>query len=91
MFIGYAENSTAYRLLVTNSENNLVEVNTIIEIKNVNFFESIFPKKLSGGELQVQKTSRDEFIEPSKFEPRRSKRDGKETNLENGFYTFLIN
>ena len=53
MFIGYVENSATYRFLVTNSENNLVEVNTIIEIKNVNFFESIFPKKLSGGELQV--------------------------------------
>ena len=71
-------------------QKTILQKYTIIEIKNVNFFESIFPKKLSGGELQVQKTSRDEFIEPSKFEPRRSKRDGKETNLENGFYTFLI-
>ena len=78
MFIGYAENSTAYRLLVTKSENNLVDVNNLIETKNVDFFENIFPMKLNGEE-QVQKTSRDKSIEPSEFEPRRSKRDRKET------------
>ena len=31
------------------------------------------------GKQQVQKTSRDKSIEPSEFEPRRSKRDRKET------------
>ena len=31
------------------------------------------------GKQQVQKTNRDKSIEPSKFEPRRSKRDRKET------------
>ena len=38
-FIGYVENSTAYRFLVIKSKNNLVEVNFIIETKNVDFFE----------------------------------------------------
>ena len=89
MFISYAENSATYKFLVTKSENNLVDVNTIIETKNVDFFENIFPMKLNG-EQQVQKTSRDKSIEPSKFEPRRSKRNRKETNLGDGFYTFLI-
>ena len=42
------------------------------------------------GEQQVQKTSRDKSIEPSKFEPRISKINRKETNLGDGFYTFLI-
>nr|CAN62301.1 hypothetical protein VITISV_034115 [Vitis vinifera] len=56
---------------------------------NQDFFEKIFHVKLNG-EQQVQKTSRDKSIEPSKFEPRRSKRDRKETNLGDGFYTFLI-
>ena len=37
--------------------------------------------KLSGGEQKVQKTSRDESIEPSEFEPK-SKRDRKKQNLE---------
>ena len=88
MFIGYVENSAAYRFLVTKSENSLVDVNTIIETKNASFFENIFPMKLNG-EQQVQKISRDKSIEPSEFEPR-SKRDRNETNLGNGFYTFLI-
>ena len=89
MFIGYVENSAAYRFLVTKSENSLVDVNTIIETKNVDFFENIFPMILNS-EQQVQKTSRDESIEPSEFKPRRSKKDRKETNLRDGFYTFLI-
>ena len=42
------------------------------------------------GEQQVQKTSKDKSIEPFEFEPRKSKRDRKETNLGDGFYTFLI-
>ena len=89
MFISYAENSATYKFLVTKSENSLVDVNTIMETKNADFFENIFPMKLNG-EQQVQKTSRDKSIEPSEFEPRRSKSDRKETNLGDGFYTFLI-
>ncbi|KAL6316154.1 hypothetical protein AAG906_015984 [Vitis piasezkii] len=88
-FIGYADNSVACRFLVTKSENSLVDVNTIIETKNVDFFENIFPMKLNG-QPQVRKTSRDESFEPSEFEPRRSKRGRKETSLGDGFYTFLI-
>ena len=42
-FIGYEKNSVAYRFLVIKSENGLVEVNSIIETKNANFFENIFP------------------------------------------------
>ena len=48
MFSGYSQNSATFRFLVTKLENNLVEVNTIIETKNVNFLENIFPMKLSG-------------------------------------------
>ena len=90
MFIGYDENSVTYRFFVTKSKNSLIDVNTIIETKNADFFANIFPMKLNG-EQKVQKTSRDKSIEPSEFEPRRSKRDSKETNLGDGFYTFLIN
>ena len=50
MFIGYVENSATYRFLVTKSKNSLVDVKTIIETKNADFFENIFPMKLSGGE-----------------------------------------
>ena len=52
MFIGYVKNRATYRFLVIKSKNSLVEVNTIIETKNVDFFESIFAMKLSG-EQQV--------------------------------------
>ena len=83
MFIGYSKNSATFRFLVTKLENNLVEVNTIIETKNVNFFQNILHMKLSG-EQQVQKMIRDESIEP--YEPViRSKRDKKNKNLEDGF------
>ena len=50
MFISYAENSAAYRFLISKSENILVAINTILETKNAGFFENIFPMKLSGGE-----------------------------------------
>ena len=41
MFIGYASNSAPYRFLVLKSD--VLEYNTIIETKNVVFFEHIFP------------------------------------------------
>ena len=51
MFIGYAENSVAYRFLVTKLKNSLVDVNTIIETKNAYLFENIFPMKLNGEQV----------------------------------------
>ena len=48
MFIGYAKYSAAYKNLITNSENSLADVNTIIETKNADFFENIFPMKING-------------------------------------------
>ena len=41
MFIRYASNSVAYRFLVLKSD--VLECNTIIETKNTEFFEHIFP------------------------------------------------
>ena len=48
VLIGYAENSATYRFLIIKLENILAEVNTIMETKNANFFENIFPLKPSG-------------------------------------------
>ena len=45
-FLGYAEHSAAYRFLVLNSD--IIECNTIVETKNVEFFQHIFPLKSSG-------------------------------------------
>ena len=50
MFIRYAENSATYKFVVIKSENNLAEVNTIMETKNVDFFKNLFPMKPSGRE-----------------------------------------
>ena len=45
LFLGYAKHSVAYRFIVLNSE--IIERNTIIETKNVKFFEHIFPLKVT--------------------------------------------
>ncbi|KAK9944760.1 hypothetical protein M0R45_010310 [Rubus argutus] len=45
VFIGYASNSSAYRFLVHKSENVDIHVNTVIESRNAEFFENIFPCK----------------------------------------------
>ena len=42
IFIGYALNSSAYRFLVHKSEIPDIHVNTIIEFRDVVFFEDIF-------------------------------------------------
>jgi hypothetical protein len=89
MFIGYASNSAAYRFLVLKSD--VLELNTIIESKNAEFFESVFPlksklEKSLVGSLCESDPCSDDF----ELEPRRSTRIRKETNLGDDFYTFLV-
>ena len=45
VFIGYANNSAAYRFLVIKSGISDIQVNTIIESNNAEWFEHIFPYK----------------------------------------------
>ena len=45
VFIGYSLNSTTYRFLVINSEVNEISNNTIMESRDVIFFENVFPLK----------------------------------------------
>ena len=52
MFIGLDKNNVSWRFMVIKLENNLVEVNTIMETNNVNFFESIFLLKPNGEQIQ---------------------------------------
>ena len=66
-----------------------MEVNSIIETQNADFFENIFPWK-TNGQQQVQRNLKIESSDPSKLELRRSKRERKETNLGDEFYTFLV-
>lgn len=53
MLIGYVEHSVAYRFLVLKS--NVLDCNTIIETKNVEFFEYIYPlfDKISHSSLNI--------------------------------------
>lgn len=45
VFLGYAHHSIAYRFLVVKSEVPDVHVNTLMESRDVTFFENIFPMK----------------------------------------------
>ncbi|PNX71449.1 retrotransposon-related protein, partial [Trifolium pratense] len=89
MFIGYAGNSAAYRFLVLKSD--VLEKNTIIESKNAEFFENVFPLK-----SKIEKSIVEPLCESNSCsndferEPRRSTRVRKETNLGDDFYIFLV-
>ena len=65
VFIGLDENNVSCGFMVVKLENNLVEVNTIMETNNVNFFESIFLLKPNGE--QIQRTLRVESNQSSEF------------------------
>ena len=66
-----------------------MEVNSIIETKNFNFFENIFLWK-TNGQQQVQRNLRIDSSQPSEPELRRSKRERKGTSFGDDFYTFLV-
>ena len=98
MFIGYASNSETYRFLVLKSD--VLESNTIIETKNAEFFEHIFPlsEQISHTPTIVDaEKSYDEHVptsvddmESSHDELRKSKRQRKEVSFGDDFYTYLI-
>ncbi|GJY54836.1 retrotransposon protein, putative, ty1-copia subclass, partial [Tanacetum coccineum] len=43
IFIGYANNRSAYRFIVHDSKNQDIQKNTVMESRNASFFENIFP------------------------------------------------
>lgn len=45
VFMRYLENSATNMFLVIKSENHFIEVNTVVETKNTDFFENIFLMK----------------------------------------------
>ncbi|CAH9143287.1 unnamed protein product [Cuscuta epithymum] len=93
IFIGYAECSAAYRFLVLKSD--MLSCNTIIETKNAEFFESVFPLKpeyktvVPYRESEPLKENNTFNDEP--FNLRRSKRPRIEKSFGNDFYTYLVN
>jgi len=84
MFSGYAEHSASYRFLVLKSD--VIEHNTIVETKNVEFFEHIFPLKVNDIVEQPIDNNSDAIYEGL----RRSKRQRKETSFGDDFYTYLV-
>jgi len=84
MFLGYAEHNVAYRFSVLNSD--ITERNTIVETKNAEFFEHIFPLKSSGTSEQPIDSASDALSE----DVRRNKRQRKETSFGDDFYTYLV-
>ena len=84
MFIGYAEHSVAYRFLVLRSD--VLDCNTIIETKNAEFFEHIFPlsNKISHAPVEINKET------TSNKELRRSKKPRKEFSMGMIFKPFLL-
>lgn len=90
LYIGYLEHSAAYRLLVLKSD--VLVVNTIVETKNVDFFEDIFPFK-SRQSIEINSESGrtilgqtlENFSEFVVEDLRKSKRQRKETSFGNDF------
>ena len=96
MFIGYASNSSTNRFIVLKSD--VLRCNTIVETKNAEFFEHLFPlsKKIPHTPTIVDdiENSYDEHVpttvddmERSHDELRRSKRQRKEVSFGDDFYT----
>ena len=98
IFIGYANNNSAYRFLVHKSKNTEIHVNTIIESRNASFFENVFPYKLTQEPKRTYDTAFDndqgqveENLEQKvEKEPRRSKRAWTEKTFDLDFLTYLL-
>ena len=83
VFIGYAHNNSAYRFLIHKSNVPNMNVNTIIESRNVVYFEEIFPYKSTQVSSSLKRnfestssTSHDQELmeEGNEVEPRHSNR-----------------
>jgi hypothetical protein len=97
IFIGYAYQSAAYRFLVKGANNSYAGGN-IIEARDAEFFETVFPLKISCiNDVPSSSTSSSmPVVAPptsdvnSELEPRRSKRARKETSYGDDFITAFL-
>ncbi|KAH9686503.1 hypothetical protein KPL70_014374 [Citrus sinensis] len=100
IFIGYAQNSSAYRFLVHESKVPDVHKNKIIESRNASFFEHVFPcnSRVESRELRqyhettIENEENDEALEEEEqeIEVRRSKRARIEKSFGPDFLTYLL-
>ena len=94
IFIGYAQNSSAYRFLVYESQIPDIHKNTIMESRNASFFEDVFPCKEESSSSKrphetISENSHDQGKEVEE-EPRRSKRARVEKTFGLDFVTFML-
>ena len=85
VFIGYAQNSKAYRLLDDES-------GVVVESRDVEFFEDKFSKDVENLEPVIAPSTSRENVQPTPVvvEPRRSTRVRKEKNLGDDFFSYLV-
>lgn len=103
VFIGFANNSAAYRFLVFKSDVSDIQVNTIIEYVDAEFFENIFPYKarISSDKKSERDSSQDitstsssahikSIDQEEDVEPRRSKRQKIAKDFGPEFLTYMV-
>lgn len=91
-FIGYTNNSAAYRFLVVKSAISDIHVNTIIESVDAEFFEEIFPFKenKSGSSSKRNHDFPSSLgVQEKELELRRGKRTKNPKNFGPDYLTFL--
>ena len=95
VFIGYAQDSSAYRFLIHNSDNFEMHINTIIEARDASFFEGTFPyidrstiidSKINKEATNVGEANPQKEVE----EPRRSKRARTAKTFGPDFLTYMV-
>lgn len=90
VFIGYAQNSKAYRFLSI-EDRNIIDKHSIIELRDAIFFENTFSYKETSVPNASKVLKRKETINVEKVEPRRSKRKRELSyNLKKDFYLYLV-
>ena len=98
IFIDYAINSSAYRFLVHKSDIPDIHVNTIIESRNVSFFENIFPGKKACDGSSLKRThdtttsniDHESINDESEEALRRNKRARTSKSYGLDFLTYLL-
>ncbi|GJU89708.1 zinc finger, CCHC-type containing protein [Tanacetum coccineum] len=94
IFVGYAENSKAYRFYVI-EPNNFVSINSIIEsraiIFNENCFSSILrPKDVIPNLVESQRDDHSNDVPSEVLEPRKGKRVRKAKSYGSNFQLYLV-
>ena len=93
VFIGYAQNSNAYRFLMIKSDISNINFNLILEARDASFFEDIFPFKTRISRFLECKPSSSRSIDlelKTKIELRKSKKIRIKKIFEEELFTYLV-